>query len=130
MKGIYGAFLGYLTKSTFGYVGMDTRVIVQGPSGTEERTLPRYRAFRDEATALARSGYTFGSIEGNSRILVTAIASRTDTCVEVLAPQIDLPILTSSTEARYGFIVDVVALHTLVKSLDTCGVPLEHIYDY
>jgi len=126
VKGIYGSILTYLSRSAFGYVGMETEIALENAT----TSAPRYRAFRDPALSLLRSGTEFRTIQGNERILVSAIAPRGTACTGAPAPIFEMPILTDEGGARYGYLVPVPDLRELVVALDACNASIEHLYDY
>lgn len=130
LKGLYGAIITYLTKSTFGYVGMETEVSFASGSTTETITLPRYRAFKEPFLTLLRSGAAIDSIQGNDRILVSAIAPRSNSCEGAPAPTFEMPILTRERESRFGYLIPVGETGTVVAALDACDISIEHVYDY
>ncbi|MCX6022590.1 MAG: hypothetical protein NTZ05_12840 [Chloroflexi bacterium] len=94
-------------------------------------TIPRYAAFTEIVTGLARQSVTFLEIAGNSTILVTAIAPQDwrnqSASVRLLSA---MPILTEPGRRRIALAVPVTMLHTVLPALEQEGVRIEHIYDY
>jgi hypothetical protein len=147
MKGAYAALLGKVAQANFGYVGsttsfttsnIDQLTLSANPSvssievveGGLTALAPRYRAFTQVAQSIAKLGSDFTSIQGNSEILMSFVAPLDHTCILPGKTILKLPILTYPTNARFGQLVTVTELSQTLRELQSCGIALEHIYDY
>lgn len=147
MKGAYAALLGKVAEANFGFVGSTTSFItndIDQPTVSSNPSLtsvadveggitalaPRYRAFTPVAQSIAQLGGNFVTIQGNSEILLSFVASIHHTCNLPGRTILTLPILTHHTNARFGQLVAVSELSQTLRQLQSCGISLEHIYDY
>lgn len=93
--------------------------------------VPRYEAFMQYSSTLARHGANFREIAGNQGpILLTALAPAgwKPACrCEVLFAQ---PILTAPGRQRVALVAAVPELALALNGLSGPGVHLEHVYDY
>ncbi len=94
-------------------------------------TLPRYDAFKDNASALARAGAEFEEIAGNRGVIITSVVS--EDSLNLAVPHVVLleqEILTESPRRRYVVQTQVADLAGLLRSVHSQGVMLEHVYDF
>lgn len=110
----------------------ELKVLERRPGGPVLITVPRYQAFSDYATALAKRGVGFEEIAGNrSAILVSALVPRSwqpgRGDVNVLFTQ---PVITQPATMRVALVMPVDSLAPVLNALSGPGVQLEHVYDY
>lgn len=147
IKGAYAALLGKVAEANFGFVGSTTSFImndldqstlstnpfltsVTAVEGGIAALAPRYRAFTPVAQNIAEQGGDFVEIQGNSEILISFVAPINHTCNLPGKTILTLPILTHDTNARFGQLVAISELSQTLRQLQSCGISLEHIYDY
>ncbi|HKA40561.1 MAG TPA: hypothetical protein VKF40_01100 [Burkholderiales bacterium] len=150
IKAIYGWLIMRATRASFEVPIPETAVLVDRlPEGVakdlpelkvlERRsdgsvliTVPRYQAFSDYSSALAKRGVTFQEIAGNrSLIMVSALVPRNwqpaDAATKILFTQ---PIITQPAIKRVALVVPVASLAAALVALGGPGMQLEHVYDY
>jgi hypothetical protein len=148
-KGLYGKVIRKITESAYTPAGLTTRfttanispeqlasipnvTVVQAlKNGRIEAEAPRYRAFTAVAAAIMLRDGTFVGIQGNTRIMTTALIPLDGWCLETQerTPAFAIPVLTRD-DVRAAYVIPVADLHLLAEDLAACGVVLEHIYDY
>jgi hypothetical protein len=96
-------------------------------------SIPRYQEFTDISVKLAARGVRFAQIAGNDEIMLTVVAPKNW--------NYDLPasdgsllftesFLTQPDVKRIALECPVRSLHSVLNSLSTRGIRIEHIYDY
>jgi hypothetical protein len=108
----------------------DASLVERRPDGLALLLLPRYQAFTEHATALARQGAAFEEIAGNrSVILVSALipAGKPLPAGKILFTQ---PIITRPGSRRVALVVPVPELSERLLALQSSGAMLEHVFDY
>jgi hypothetical protein len=94
-------------------------------------TVPRYEGFRSPAVALARCGADFQEIAGNRTVILLSTIEPAGTAMlaqtRILLRQ---PILTQPGSERVLYVVPVTDLARALRTFDTPGSRLEHIFDY
>lgn len=147
LKGAYAALLGKVAEANFGYVGSTTSLATVNINQTTLASIntvtsveingymlnslaPRYRAFTPVAQEIAINNGDFVEIQGNSDILVSFVTVANHTCDLPGKTVLALPILTQQENVRYGQLVPVTKLSQTIRQLASCGITLEHIYDY
>lgn len=147
VKSVYAATIAALSAANFeGGAGLVTKVSVQADRSLLEAAgvsfssvgtdlfvveLPRYRALRDPLIGLARSGVNFSTIEGNDVVALSLVTPSDSACVAVTDREVfTLPLVTDHTKVRRLVRVAVPELAVLIRDVDTCGLAIEHVYDY
>ncbi len=147
IKGAYAALLGKLAEANFGFVGSTTSfstmaidqttltsiptiISVEATSTGINSLAPRYRAFTPVAVNIAKRGGNFIEIQGNSEIVLSFVALKNHGCKLPGRTVMELPILTQPEYSRYAQLVAVPELSATLRQLQSCGITLEHIYDY
>jgi hypothetical protein len=149
VRAVYGAFLGFASATALGASDLEIQTVVVGLDPTDTvrdpritivrqlgagRTLirtPRYRAYTDLLVGLARRGRDVVEIAGNHRILVTVLAAKAPLPSLPGATELfEVPIQSRPDRRRVGLDVAVEHLATTVRTLETAGASIEHIYDY
>ncbi len=145
IKALYGRMIEYATRAAYTPALMTTDVVVdRAPpalppdvrllrpldDGRALLELPRYEAFRDAATSLAKDGARLVDVAGNAdRILVTVLA-RDDVAwpagSSVLFAQ---PILTRPGWRREAALVAVGSLSRFLVDAPSANVVVEHVFD-
>lgn len=147
IKGIYGVVLGKLSGASLGKAQLTTSAtlknisanqlekivgvtVVEAKDGYVHIIAPRYRAFSAIASALAEQGGIFVDIEGNDTIMITVFAEKNTTCLSSVTVQFSMPLLTQPTLSRIAISTEVAKLSEIIRDLKSCGISMEHIYDY
>lgn len=93
--------------------------------------IPRYRLFTEIVPKLASSGVQFIDIAGNDEIFLTAIAPG-DWEYNLDSGDIlfKMKILTQLDSQRIAIKAPIKSLSSILNSLNTNGVKIEHLYDY
>ena len=94
-------------------------------------TLPRYDAFKDNASALARAGAEFQEIAGNTGPIITSVV--TDEELDLALPHqvlLEQQIITEPPTRRYVVETEVGDLAELLRTVHHQGLLLEHVYDF
>lgn len=94
--------------------------------------LPRYDAFKDSASALARAGVEFQEIAGNRGPILVSLLTE-DAELDMAVPHrvlLEQQILTEPARRRHVVQARVRDLAALLRSVRTQGLVLEHIYDF
>lgn len=110
---------------------LELQIIDRRADGSVLVTLPRYDAFKDNASQLARSGSDFIEIAGNRGVIVTSLL--TESPLTLPLPHtvlMEQPILTEPGRRRFVLETRVADLANLLRSIDAQGLVLEHVYDY
>jgi hypothetical protein len=93
--------------------------------------LPRYAPFTDSALALAQCGAEFEEIAGNRTVILTSVLGPLGRApplgLPVMARQ---PMITQPGLERLVLIVPVERLGSLLRSLNSGSLTLEHVFDY
>ncbi len=93
--------------------------------------LPRYDAFKEATSLLAKSGANFTEIAGNTEvIMITLIVPRewkeSDTDKVIFSQ----PIITNPSVKRIALVVPVKDLAETLRRVNQSGLALEHVYDF
>src|SRR5262249_44362986 len=110
----------------------ELKVLERRPDGSALVTVPRYQAFSDYPTALAKHGAAFREIAGNrGAILVSALVQQgwepPGDNAKVLFAQ---PVMTRPAVKRVALVVPVASLSSMLNALAGPGMELEHVYDF
>lgn len=129
VKYLYGKLIGLGTKQVYEEALPTTVVVLNNDS---LKYLPRYDKFAQTATDLAKQGYSFKEIAGNtSAILVTAIIPANDNVVLDDARTIFTQPITSDPKwKRIAVAVPVNQLNSLLLQFDKEKIKTEHVFDY
>ena len=149
IKGLYGKVIGKVSHSSLGFAELEATFTTDNISETSlsaipnvkiieayddrhiHASAPRYRAFKPVAEAIVSAGGSFLDIQENSEIMLTVITSTDSTCIKDRDDTIfSMPILTQPNTSRFAIKTPVQDLHRVIKDLESCKFPLEHIYDY
>jgi hypothetical protein len=147
LKGIYGTILGKLSQASLGNAQLNTSMTVENVSADSLKTIqgmtieedsgvqlhvtaPRYRAFTGIAEAISQKGGRFSDIQGNKIIMLSIIAEPSNECPSDLTVQFSMPLLTQPNLSRIALTTPVDELSNAIRKLNSCGIRLEHIYDY
>lgn len=148
VKALYAATIAALSASTFeGGAGqltsveleinpvvLDTKGIPYEVSTTSNyliASLPRYRAFRDPLVTLTAAGADFVSIQGNGTIALSLITAKNLECPTVGSYELfQLPLVTDEMVVRRVLKIPVTELASTIRALTSCGLEIEHVYDY
>lgn len=93
-------------------------------------TLPRYEAFMQSATALARSGAVFEEIAGNRGPVLVSVLTRDPAAEVPYHVLLRQPILTQPGTQRLLIEVPVASLAEALVRFDQKPWRLEHVYDF
>lgn len=149
IKAVYGVIIEKATRATYVPAPLEINAFVKNiPPPVLAKTpglnvmqqlgnavqlveLPRYEAFTNVVTLLARQKIEFIEIAGNDDILITAIAP-SDWSGEVESGDVlfAMPILTAPGQQRFGIRVAVSSLSEIINDLESQGIKIEHVYDY
>jgi len=148
VKAAYGALIEKATRATYVPAPLEiyalvntipTPVLAEHPEvkviqqveDVQLIELPRYEAFTNIVTTLARRDTQLIEIAGNDDILITVLAPG-DWSGEIEAGNIlfTMPVLTESGQQRVGMRVPVQSIHSVINTLEKEGVKTEHLYDY
>ena len=105
---------------------------IEGVDDAGAVTVPRYRAFRAYAQALAEQGLSFREIAGNRGPIVASVIVRSD-AARPATPQRTLftqPILTQPGWERRVIALPVPELAAQLRRWRAADVQVEHVYDY
>lgn len=154
IKTIYGWFIMVATQSVFGVAGEDTyavvdnisdidalhkfhiQVIATDPSGLLAIKMPRYQAFLEAAEGINSLGGSFKSVSGNTRIVISLIATTTwadskkTTLPDTVIILFSQPMLTLEDKTRFVVSVPVTTLQQVLTQKDSGQIFIEHVYDY
>lgn len=127
-KAIYAAAIRAMSEASFeGGAGLTTDL----DTSTGITSLPRYRAFKDPAVELAQQGVDFVTIQGHDQIALSVVVTGAIECDEVFAHQaFSMPFVTDESKTRHMLSVPVSELAQTLRTATTCGLAVEHIYDY
>jgi len=93
--------------------------------------IPRYQEFTSITSALAQQGTQFVEIAGNSQLLVSLVApSSYRDAPENATLLFSQPVLTHPEYSRFVLSCPITSLSGWLKSLNTRGILIEHVYDY
>lgn len=110
---------------------LEVDILDRLPEGAVLLSLPRYDAFKDNASQLARSGADFVEIAGNRGVIVTSVL--TEAPLVLSLPHtvlLEQEILTEPGRRRYVLETSVADLASLLRTIHADGLVLEHVYDY
>ena len=94
-------------------------------------TLPRYDAFKDNASQLAQTGAEFIEIAGNRGVIVTSLLTDAPLTLDLEhTVLLEQPILTEAPRRRFVLETAVTDLAELLRFIESEGLVLEHVYDY
>ena len=149
IKGVYGKVIGSISHSSLGFAELETTFTTENISESTLRAIPnvtigevyddghirasapRYRAFKSVAGAIADAGGVFLDIQENNEIMLTVIAPSETSCIKDREDLIfSMPILTEKNTSRFALKTPVSNLHSILQELSSCGLDVEHIYDY
>ena len=148
-KAVYGAAIGVASATALGAADQEIHTVVAGldAAGAARdtritvvrelgagRTLirtPRYRAYTEVLVGLARQGRDVVEIAGNQRILVTALVPPGPLPSLPGATRLfEAPIQSRPDRRRVGLDVTVPRLAATIRTLESAGASVEHVYDY
>jgi hypothetical protein len=148
-KAVYGALIGFASATALGTADLEIQTVVVGLKPADVageprikivrelgsgRTLvrtPRYQAYTDLVVRLARRGRNIAEIAGNHRILVTVLAPQGPLpALPDMSELFSVPIQSRPDRRRIGLDVSVERLAATIRTLESAGVSIEHIYDY
>lgn len=93
--------------------------------------IPRYEAFTEVVTTLARQGVRFRDIAGNDEILLTVVApAGWSYPLEQGEPVFGEEILTNPAAKRIAVKAPVASLPSILAGVESRGATIEHLYDY
>ena len=123
------------TQTVYDVALPTTAVLVEKDSLTckeELIYLPRYDKFGAAAVELAKKGYAFKEIAGNtSAILLTILVDANNCGCYVNAQQVfNQPLSSDPSMKRVALAIPVKDLHKLLLELDAHKVKIEHVFDY
>lgn len=150
VKAIYGWIIRKLTKLSFDPPTPLTAVLLDHlPDGAQDRlpeltvlrelpdgsvlvTVPRYDAFKNHASRLARLGVKFLEIAGNRTVILVSFLVPAEWSPDASYYDIMLTqtILSRPATKRIVISVSVDALHTALNDFADPRFQLEHVYDY
>jgi hypothetical protein len=96
-------------------------------------SIPRYQEFTDVAVQLAKRGVHFAQVAGNDEIMLTIVAPKNwgyDLSTSDGSLLFTESFLTQPDVKRIALECPVRSLHSVLNSLSTRGIKIEHIYDY
>ncbi len=131
VKAAYGWLIGLGAAASFDAPIHQTAVLVSGPE-TQLMMLPRYQPFTDASLEHALAGADFEEIAGNrGRIVLSLWAGQDWDPALIRGSQITTqPIITVPGQTRHVVEVDVADLAAALRTIDSSGLKLEHVYDY
>lgn len=109
------------------------QVLETRPDASALVLLPRYAAFTEKATALARGGATFREIAGNDSVILVSVLGPSEAPLASLGFPVLFtdPILTEPGRRRVVLVVPVTRLaEALVRFAQPPSSVVEHVYDY
>ena len=116
---------------TAGAPPLELELLDRRPDGTVLVALPRYDAFKDNASQLAGSGADFIEIAGNRGMIVTSLLSEQPLQLDIPHTVLmEQPILTEQGRRRFVLETSVADLAGLLRDADSQSLVLEHVYDY
>ena len=93
--------------------------------------LPRYDAFKEYASLLAKSGVNFSEIAGNTDvIMITLLVPREWKESGKEKVIFNQPILTNPINKRIALVVSISELADTLRKINQSGLTLEHVYDF
>lgn len=149
IKSVYGFIIKKATKATYGNEDAEIMLWIENipkevleheprihivqhvDENTQIVVIPRYKAFTEIVSMLAREKIQFKEIAGNNEILLTAIAPqkwKDDLKDSTLL--FAMNILTEQDQKRLAIESPAKSLQNTLTSLEASGVKVEHIYDY
>lgn len=132
VKGGYAILIKAGTQA--GYeapIPITTVLVDRGADGTVLLALPRYDAFKDDASKIAATGADFIEIAGNRGVIVTSLLTQAPLALEIPHRVLmEQPILTDPDLHRFVLETTVADLASLLRSIESQGLVLEHVYDY
>lgn len=149
VKTVYGGFIKLGTRALYGkaptevyaqITNVSDDVFVKNPlvkniklndDGSYIVKIPRYRLFTEIVPKIASQKVEFIDIAGNDEIFLTAIAPR-DWKYDLDSGDIlfKMKILTQPDLQRIAIKAPIKSLSSILNSLDTNGIKIEHLYDY
>jgi hypothetical protein len=148
IKSGYGWLIGLGTKSAYETASLKTAVVINNtpgalkalnrdksirnlPDSTILTHLPRYAAFNQAASVLAKNGIVFREIAGNSgAIMLTVLTGRSVKSTRNYKVLFTQPIITQPGLNRVAVITNVTELSTTINTFLKNNVVIEHLYDY
>jgi len=145
-KALYGWLIMKMTKASYEDPLPVTSVLIDKPSQISDKNiqvlqmysdsstlllLPRYDAFKDYVSMLARQEVAFREIAGNADVILIACRMSIDNEVFNLAPVLfSQPVLTKPAEKRVAFVVPIRDMTRFLNAADSAHIRLEHVYDF
>jgi hypothetical protein len=149
VKAVYGALIGYASATALGASDREIHTVVAGlqPADVARdgritlvrdlgagRTLirtPRYQPYTEVLIGLARGGRDVVEIAGNRRILVTVLVPKGPLpALPGATALFEAPIQSRPDRRRVGLDVIVERLAATIRTLESAGGAVEHVYDY
>ena len=149
LKGVYGKVIGTVSHSSLGFAELTTTFTTDAISVSElekiqgveiidayddghiKASAPRYRAFKPVAEAIIQAGGKFLDIQENHVIMLTLSAPVDSACIKDRRDVIfSMPVVTAPNAARFGIRTPVTELNVVVQEITSCGISIEHLYDY
>lgn len=110
----------------------ECQVLEKYPDGSALVLLPRYAAFADTSSRLAREGVSFREVAGNQGSVVLSILAPSSERFAVAVNQVILtqPILTERPLMRFVIAVPIRELGHALKVFSSAPFTLEHVFDF
>jgi hypothetical protein len=139
-KGTYATY-GHEPAETYAWIDSANRMLLEQPPrvmvvsqvGSQAFIvdIPRYQEFTKIASGLAERGVHFVEIAGNGEILISVLAQDSSHFDGSGAHEVfSNPVLTNPGIRRIILACEVPSLHSVLLSLRSRGITVEHIYDY
>ena len=111
---------------------LSLNIIKKYEDGSALLSLPRYDQFNPAICSLAKSGFSFREIAGNSSaiLLTVLVPSNADLLLDNTQPVFKQPLSSDTSTQRVALAVPVKDLNKLLLKLDNDNIKIEHIFDF